>query len=106
MDEARLAKEAKTIQQLLSKYSHESGAQAPELILLDQFVQIDGQELKHEAEVLAMYESILQPHYVMVIILVHAAIELGCNQHFIHSYAIRMMQYLPDQGRKPPSYSD
>ena len=43
MDQSRLAQQAETVQQLLGKDAHEGGAQAPELVLLDQFVQIDRQ---------------------------------------------------------------
>jgi hypothetical protein len=43
MYEASLVQQAETVQELLSKYSHKRRAQASELILLDQFVEIDAE---------------------------------------------------------------
>jgi hypothetical protein len=47
MYEASFIQQAKSIQQLLSKDSHEGRAKASELVLLDQFVKIDAQQFEH-----------------------------------------------------------
>lgn len=56
-----LIQETQRIQKLLSKDSNQRGAQAAELILLDQFVKVDTEQLKDQAEMLSVNESILQP---------------------------------------------
>jgi hypothetical protein len=57
----------------LSKDSHKGCAKTPELILLDQLVEINAQQLENQAEMLAMDECIFQSQEMMVIVLV----ELG-----------------------------
>ena len=61
MNQLRLTQQAKSIQQLLRKHPHKRRAQSPELILLDQLIQIHGQQLKHQAKMLPVDERILQP---------------------------------------------
>jgi hypothetical protein len=76
MDKASLVQQAESVQQLLSKYPHKRRAKASELILLDQFIQIDAQQFEHQAEMLSVNECILQPEEVMVVVLVEFRIEL------------------------------
>ena len=61
---------------MLSKYSHKSRAEASELILLDQFIQIYRQQFKDQTKMLFVDESVLEAQNVMVVVLVHPAIEL------------------------------
>jgi hypothetical protein len=76
MNQSRLVQERKTCEQLLGKYSHQCGAQASELVLLDQLVEIDAQQFKDKTQMLSVYKSILQSQEVMVIILIHLLIQL------------------------------
>jgi hypothetical protein len=75
VDQFRLVQQTQTIQKLLCKDAHQRGAQTSELILLDQLVQVDRQQLKDQAQVLFVDESILQPQNVMIVVLVHSPIE-------------------------------
>lgn len=61
MDQSSLIEQAETIEKLLRENSDERGAEAAELILLDELVQIDTQKLKNQAEMLAMDKGILEP---------------------------------------------
>lgn len=55
---------------------------------------------------LAMDKGVLETHDVVVIVLVHATIELENGQDGLSRQGNRCVaQYLPDQERRPPSYS-
>lgn len=49
MYDASLVQQAQRIQQLLSKNPNESRAEASELVLLDQLVQVDAQQFEDQA---------------------------------------------------------
>lgn len=72
----RLAQQTQAVKQLLRKDPHEGSAQASELILLYQFVEIDREQFKHKTQMLPVNEGILEPQNVVVVVLVHTAIEL------------------------------
>jgi hypothetical protein len=76
VDQVSLVQKAQGIQQLLCKDTDESGAQAPELVLLDQFVQVDTEKLKGKTEMLPVNEGVLQTQKVVIIILVVFAVQL------------------------------
>ena len=76
MDESRLIEQAQPIQQLLSKNAYERGTQAPELVLFDQFVEIDAEYFKDETKMLPVDEGVLEPKEMMIVILVQFPIEL------------------------------
>lgn len=76
MDQVSLVQEAQCIQQLLRKHPHEGRTQTPELILLDELVEVDTEQLKCQAQMLTMDEGVFQPKEMMVIILVVLAVEL------------------------------
>lgn len=44
--------------------------------MLDQLVKVDRQQLEDKTEVLSMYEGIFESEDVVVVILVHATVEL------------------------------
>lgn len=81
MDQLRLAKQRKTIDQLLCKYAHKCGRQSSELILLDQFVQVNAEQLENETEMLPMNEGVLQSEQMVVVVLVHLLVQLFPCQH-------------------------
>ena len=58
MDQSRLIEQGKPIQQLLRKDADQGRAQASELVLLDQLVQVDTKQLEDQAQVLPMNEGI------------------------------------------------
>lgn len=60
MDEPRLVQQAKPVEELLGKDPDESRAQASELVLLDQLIEIDRQQLKDQAQMLSVDECIFQ----------------------------------------------
>lgn len=76
VDQSRLAQQAQAVQELLSKDAHKSGAQTSELVLFDQLVKVDREQLEDQAEMLAVDKSVLEPHDVVVVVLVHTAVEL------------------------------
>jgi hypothetical protein len=76
MYKTSLVQQAETIQELLSKDSHKRRAQAPELVLLDQLVQIDAKQFENQAKMLSMDKSILQSEEMMVVVLIELRIEL------------------------------
>lgn len=104
VDQSRLAQQAETVQKLLSKDSHESGAKTSELILLDQLVQIDREELKHQTQMLPVDERVLESHDVMIVVLVHTAVKLATCQYFSASQWFLWL-CSPSPIRKPPSCS-
>lgn len=72
----RLIQETQGVQELLSEHPHKRGAQPAELILLDQFVEVDTEQFKTQTEVLPVDKGIFQPKEMMVIILVELVVEL------------------------------
>ena len=76
MNQSSFVQQGKTVQQLLRKDSDQSRAEASELILLDQFIQIDAQQLENQAEMLSVDKSILQSEKMVVVILVELCVEL------------------------------
>lgn len=73
MNESGLVEEGKAVEQLLGKDSDQRRAETTELILFDELIQVDAEQFKDEAQMLAMDESILQPQKVVIVIFV----ELG-----------------------------
>lgn len=61
MDKSCFVQQTERIEKLLGEDSNEGRAQAPELILLDELVQVDAEQLEDKAEVLLMDEGILEP---------------------------------------------
>jgi hypothetical protein len=61
MYQLRFPQKGEAVDQLLREDSYEGRRQAAELVLLDQFVQIDTEEFEDEAEMLAVDEGIFQP---------------------------------------------
>jgi hypothetical protein len=55
-----LSKQCKAIEQLLCEYPYQCGGQPAELILLDQFIQVDAQQLEYQAKMLPVNECIFQ----------------------------------------------
>ena len=105
MDQPCFVKQAETGQELLSEHSNKRGAQASKLVLFDEFVQIYTEKLKYETEVLPMYECILKPQKMMVIILIKLAVELRQTiSQKLESYAPGLI--LQDLTLKLPSYFD
>lgn len=76
MNQARLVEQCKTIEKLLSKDADQSGAESSELVLLDKLVQVDAEELKHQAKMLTVDECVLQAQKMMVVVLVELRVEL------------------------------
>jgi hypothetical protein len=83
VDQAGFAKQTQAAQQLLGEDSHKSGAQSSELVLLDELVQVDRQQLEYQTQVLFVDECILESENVVVIVLVHASVELRANSQSI-----------------------
>lgn len=81
MNKPRLVQQGQSVEELLRKDSDESGAETTELVLLDELVKVDAEELEHEAEVLPVYEGILQSEEVMIVILVEFTVELSKGKY-------------------------
>ena len=77
VDEPRLVQQGQAIQQLLCKDPDQGGAEAAELVLLDELVQIDAQQLEHQAQVLAVDEGVLESQEMVVVVLVQLGVELA-----------------------------
>lgn len=77
MDESGLVEEGKTVEQLLGKDSDQSRAETAELILLYEFIQVDTEQFKDEAKMLAMDKSILESQKVVIVVFVELGVELG-----------------------------
>lgn len=67
----RLSEQSQAIDQLLRKHAHQCRGQSTELILLDQFVEIDAQQFEDKAQMLPVNKGILQSQEMVVVILVH-----------------------------------
>lgn len=76
MDDMRLVQKTQRIEELLRKHADQGCTQPAELVLLDQFVEIDTQQLEDQAEVLPVDEGVLQPEKVVIVILVEFVVEL------------------------------
>ena len=82
MNKASLVQQREPIQKLLGKDTNKGCAQAPELVLLDEFIEINAQEFKHQAEVLSVNKSILEAEKVMVVVFVELGVQLdGCKKY-------------------------
>lgn len=60
MDQPGLVQETQAVEKLLSKHTNKRRAEAAELILLDQLIQVDTEQLKNETEMLTVDEGVLQ----------------------------------------------
>lgn len=100
---SRFAEQAQRVEKLLRKHTNQRRAQAAELVLLYQFVQIDTEQLKHKTQVLPVYERVLQTKEMMIIVFVQLPVQLG----YI-SFKFRRLRdlYVPNQGPKLPSCFD
>ena len=108
MYKARLIKQTESVQQLLGEDSDEGGTQTPELILLDQFIQIHREKLEHQAQMLLVDEGIFQPEEIVIIILVELAVELerSLSQPVIPITISLTDSVPPSRALRPPSCSD
>ena len=76
MNQVSFIEKTQRIQQLLRKDANQGCTQSSELILFDQFVQVDAEEFECQAEMLSVDEGILESQEVVVIVLVIFTIEL------------------------------
>jgi hypothetical protein len=76
VDEARLLEDGERVEQLRGKDLDELRAEAEELVLLDELVQVAAQELEHEAEVVLMDERVAEAEDVVLV----AGVELVVEQ--------------------------
>lgn len=76
MNQVSLVQKAQRVQQLLCKDADEGRAETSELVLLDQLVEVDAEQFKGKAEVLAVDEGVLQTEEVVVVVLVVLAVQL------------------------------
>jgi hypothetical protein len=60
----------------LSEHANQSSAESSELVLLDKLVKIDAKELKNQAKMLAVNESVFKSQQMMVVVLVKLRVEL------------------------------
>lgn len=97
MYQTRFVQESQAVQELLGENPDQCGTKTPELVLLDQFVQVDAKELKDQAQVLPVYESVLESQKMMVVVFVKLSIEL---------VAISMILRRADRGRLTKSRTD
>lgn len=79
MNESRLVQKCEAVEQLLGKDSDQGGAEATELVLLDEFIQIDAKQLEDKTEMLPVNKCIFQSQEVMIVVFVELCIELGNN---------------------------
>jgi hypothetical protein len=59
VDQSGLVEQGQPVKQLLREYPDQRCAKAAELVLLDQFVEVDTQELENKTEMLPVDEGIL-----------------------------------------------
>jgi hypothetical protein len=78
MYQTSLVKQRETVEKLLSKHANQSSAESSKLVLLDELVKVDAKELKNQAKMLAMNESVFKPQQMMVVVLVKLRVELLC----------------------------
>jgi hypothetical protein len=76
VDQAGLVEEGQAVQKLLGKDAHEGGAEAAELVLLDELVQIDAEQLENQTKMLSMDKRIFQSQKMVVVVLVELGVEL------------------------------
>jgi hypothetical protein len=105
VNQAGLVEECKTIKKLLGKDADQSGAESSELVLLDKLVQVDAEELKHQAKMLTVDKSILQAQKMMVVVLVELRVELIAGLVFVNDGLWVLIASIPNRVLKPPSYS-
>lgn len=76
MNQSSFVQEAKRIQELLGEHPYKGRAQPPELVLLDELVQVHTEQLEDKAKMLLVYEGVFQAQNMMVVVLVKFAVEL------------------------------
>lgn len=98
--------EAQGIQQLLCEDTDKGRTQPSELVLLDEFIEVDAEEFEGKAKVLAVDERVLQAEQVVVVVLVVFAVQLWrlCVRIAAND-AIQLTVDLPDPTLRLPSYS-
>ena len=105
MNKMRLVQQTQRVQQLLGKDADEGRTQSTELVLLDEFVEVDAEKLERETQMLPVNESILEAKEMVVIVLVVLAVELQ-RVSGRSTAPPNMMEGLPDLTQRLPSYSD
>lgn len=102
----RFIQKTECIQQLLRKDTDKCRAQAPELILLDEFIKVDTEKLKCQAEMLPVDKGVFESQEMVVVVLVILAIELWERGSCQWGATKRDQGSLPNPTLRLPSYSD
>ena len=79
MDQSSLIEKAQSIKKLLSEDAHQRCTKTAELILLDQFIEVDAKQFEHKTEMLSMNKCVFQSEQMVVIMLIKFAIELNMS---------------------------
>lgn len=64
------------LENLLDEVPNQRERQTSELVLLEQLVQVDAQQLEHEAEVVLELKAVVQPHYILGVVRVVRFVQL------------------------------
>lgn len=76
MDQPGLVEDGEGIEELCGKDLDELCAEAAKLVLLDELVEIGGEELKDEAEVVFVYKLVAHAENVVLVVWVPGGVEL------------------------------
>ena len=69
---------------LQNEEAQEVHGEPPELVVLDELIQIDAEELKHEAQMAAVHEEVAHAHDVVLIVRIAPCVEKLQHSH-LHS---------------------
>lgn len=76
MDQASFVEQRQAIEELLGKDADQGGAEAAELVLLDELVQVDAEQFEDETQMLAVNKGIFETEKMVVVVFVEFGIEL------------------------------
>jgi hypothetical protein len=108
MDQSSFVEQRQAIEQLLGKDADKSCAEAAELVLLDELVQVDAEQFEDETQMLAMNKGIFETEEMVVVVFVEFCVELvrvSTQDKPSKSQGGFGVGYVPDQAQKLPSYS-
>lgn len=80
MNDLGLLQHGQGIEELRRKDANETRTETTERILLDELVEIVGEELENEAEVGVVNEGVLEPKHVVLVVLVPLVVDLRGKQ--------------------------
>jgi hypothetical protein len=76
MNDLGLLQHRQSVEELSGEDAHERGAEPAERVLLDELIEVVGEELEDEAEMRVVDKRVLEPKHVVLVVLVPLIVDL------------------------------